>query len=171
MTQKPMKIRIGTFFHCSLYKNKKIKIMSIVRYSTANDFVPTSFSNLIDRFFSDSLARTGGSAYSFVPKVDILETEKAYEIQLAIPGVNKEDFKIDLNDNRLTISGERKFAKEKKENNLYVAETQYGNFSRSFSLPENVDASKISAAYNNGILEITVPKDEKKVLKTSIKVN
>jgi HSP20 family protein len=145
--------------------------MSIVRYSTANDFVPTSFSNLIDRFFSDSLARTGGSAYSFVPKVDILESAKAYEIQVAIPGVNKDDFKIDLNENRLTVSGERKFTKEKKDNDLHVVETQYGNFSRSFVLPENVDAGKISAAYNNGILEIHIPKDEKKVLKTSIKVN
>ncbi|HYI76405.1 MAG TPA: Hsp20/alpha crystallin family protein [Chryseolinea sp.] len=145
--------------------------MSIVRYTTANDFVPTSFSNLIDRFFNDTLARTGGSAYSFVPKVDIIETEKAYELHFAVPGVNKEDFKIDLNDNHLTVSGERKFAKEKKENNLYVVETQYGNFSRTFSLPENVDATKINAIYNNGILEVTVPKDEKKVLKSSIKVN
>lgn len=145
--------------------------MSIVRYSTANDFVPSSFSNLIDRFFSDSLARTGGSAYSFVPKVDILESEKGYEINVAVPGLNKEDFKIDLNDNFLTVSGERKFSKEKKENNLHVVETQYGNFSRSFSLPENVDASKINAAYTNGILEITIPKDEKKTLKTTIKVN
>lgn len=145
--------------------------MSIVRYSTANDFVPTSFSNLIDRFFNDSLARTGGSSYSFVPKVDILENDSAYEIHVAVPGISKEDFTVDLNDNFLTISGERKFSKEKKENNLHVVETQYGNFSRSFSLPENVDASKINAKYNNGILEITVPKDEKKVLKTSIKVN
>jgi HSP20 family protein len=145
--------------------------MSIVRYTTANDFVPTSFSNLIDRFFSDSLARTGGSAYSFVPKVDILESPKAYEIQVAIPGANKEDFKIDLNENRLTVSGERKFTKEKKESELHVIETQYGNFSRSFVLPENVDAGKINAAYTNGILEITIPKDEKKVLKTSIKVS
>jgi HSP20 family protein len=145
--------------------------MSIVRYSTANDFVPTSFSNLIDRFFSDSLARTGGSSYSFVPKVDILENEKGYEINVAVPGLSKEDFKIDLNDNFLTVSGERKFSKEKKENNLHVVETQYGNFSRSFALPENVDASKINATYNNGILEITIPKDEKKTLKTTIKVN
>jgi len=145
--------------------------MSIVRYSTANDFVPTSFSNLIDRFFNDSLARSGGSSYSFVPKVDIIENEKAYEISVAVPGLTKEDFKIDLNDNFLTISGERKFSKEKKENNLHVVETQYGNFSRSFSLPENVDANKITAAYTNGILEITIPKDEKKVLKTTIKVN
>ncbi|MEO8470884.1 MAG: Hsp20/alpha crystallin family protein [Chryseolinea sp.] len=145
--------------------------MSLVRYSTANDFVPTSFSHLIDRFFNDSVARTGGSSYSFVPKVDILENDKGYEINVAVPGLTKEDFKIDLNDNFLTISGERKFSKERKENNLHVLETQYGNFSRSFSLPENVDASKINASYNNGILEITVPKDEKKTLKTTIKVN
>jgi HSP20 family protein len=145
--------------------------MSIVRYSTANDYTPTSFSNLIDRFFNESLSRTGGSSYSFVPKVDILENDSAYEINVAVPGLSKDDFKIDLNDNFLTISGERKFSKEKKENNLHVVETQYGNFSRSFSLPENVDASKIAASYNNGILEITVPKDEKKTLKTTIKVS
>ncbi|MEJ1238571.1 Hsp20/alpha crystallin family protein [Chryseolinea sp. T2] len=145
--------------------------MSLVRYSTASDFAPTSFSNLIDRFFSDSLARSGGSSYSFVPKVDILENEKGYEVNLAVPGLSKDDFKIDLNDNFLTISGERKFTKEKKETNLHVVETQYGNFGRSFSLPENVDASKIQASYNNGILEIFIPKDEKKTLKTTIKVN
>lgn len=145
--------------------------MSLVRYSTANDFVPTSFSNLIDRFFNDSVARSGGSSYAFVPKVDIIENEKAYEISVAVPGISKDDFKVDLNDNLLTVSGERKFSKEKKENNLHVLETQYGNFSRSFSLPEDVDASKIDAKYNNGILEITVPKDEKKTLKTTIKVN
>jgi HSP20 family protein len=152
--------------------NKKIKTMSLIRYNSAlNDFVPTSFSNLIDRFFNESVARTGGSAYSFVPRVDVVETEKAYEIHVAVPGMNKEDFNIDLKDNYLTISGERKFQNENKEKNLYSIETQYGTFSRSFSLPENVDASKISAAYVNGILEVTVPKDEKKALKTSIKVN
>ena len=58
-----------------------------------------------------------------------------------------------------------------KDHNVHVVETQYGNFSRSFSLPENVDANKIGATYTNGILEISIPKDEKKVLKTTIKVN
>ena len=146
--------------------------MSIVRYNSAlNDFVPTSFGNLIDRFFNESVSRSGGSAYSFVPRVDIVEGEKAFEIHVAVPGMNKEDFKLDLNDNLLTISGERKFTQEKKDNNFHSIETQYGTFSRSFALPENVDAAKISAAYNNGILEITVPKDEKKIVKTTIKVN
>ncbi len=146
--------------------------MSLIRYnSTLNDFVPTSFNNLIDRFFSDSLARSGGSAYSFVPKVDIYENEKAFELHVSVPGVTKEDFKLDLNENYLTVSGERKFTKEKKENNFHSVETQFGSFSRSFALPENVDANKISAKYNNGILEVTLPKDEKKALKTSIKVD
>jgi HSP20 family protein len=146
--------------------------MSLVRYnSTLNDFVPTSFSNLIDRFFNESLSRSGGAAYSFVPRVDIVETEKAYEIHVSVPGMNKDDFKLDLNDNYLTVSGERKFTKEKNDKNFHSIETQYGTFSRSFGLPENVDAGNINAKYNNGILEITVPKDEKKTLKTTIKVN
>jgi len=146
--------------------------MSLIRYNSAlNDYTPTSFNNLIDRFFNDKLTRGGGSAYSFVPRVDIIEEEKAFEIHVAVPGMSKDDFKIDLNDNYLTISGERKFNREKKEDNFYSMETQYGTFSRSFSLPENVDANKISAKYVNGILEVTVPKDEKKIVKSTIKVN
>lgn len=145
--------------------------MSLIRYSTVNDFVPTSFSNLVDRFFNESMSRAGGSSYSFVPRVDITENDKAYEINVAVPGMKKEDFKLDLNDNFLTVSGERKFTKEQNEKNFHSIETQYGSFSRSFSMPENVDSSKISAKYVDGILEITIPKDEKKALKTTIKVN
>lgn len=142
--------------------------MNLIRYNS-NDFAPTSFSALIDRFFNESLARTGGS--TFVPKVDILESEKAFELQVAAPGLSKEDFKIEVNENVLTVSGERKFKDEKKEKNFYSLETNYGSFSRSFSLPENVDSTKIAARYNNGILELTLPKDEKKVLKSTIQVN
>jgi HSP20 family protein len=142
--------------------------MSIIRYH-ANDFVPTSFSTLIDKFFNESLARTGGS--TFVPKVDVIENETSFELQVAAPGMTKEDFNIEVKDNYLTVSGERKLTNEKKENNFHSIETQYGSFSRSFSLPENVDGTKINAKYTNGILELTLPKDEKKVLKQSIKVN
>jgi len=142
--------------------------MSIIRYN-ADDFVPTSFSNLVDRFFNESLTRSGGS--TFVPKVDILEKDNAFELHVAVPGMNKDDFKIDLKDNYLTISGERKVSNEKKDKNFRSIETQYGSFSRSFSLPENVDGTKINAKYNNGILELLIPKDEKKVLAQTIKVN
>jgi HSP20 family protein len=142
--------------------------MSIIRYN-ANDFVPTSFSNLVDQFFNDSLTRSGGS--SFVPKVDIAENENSFELHVAAPGLSKEDFKIELNDGQLTVSGERKFTNEKKDKKFHSIETEYGSFVRSFSLPENADAEKINAKYNNGILELTIPKDEKKALKQTIKVN
>lgn len=146
--------------------------MSLIRYNSGlSDYTPTSFNNLIDRFFNDKLTRGGGSAYSFVPRVDIIEEDKAFEVHVAVPGMSKDDFKIDLNDNYLTISGERKFNREKKDDNFYSMETQYGTFSRSFSLPENIDTSKISAKYVNGILEVTIPKDEKKIVKSTIKVN
>jgi HSP20 family protein len=142
--------------------------MSIIRYNPA-DFVPTTFSTLVDRFFNESLARTGGSTFS--PRVDIVETEKAFEVHVAVPGMNKEDFKVEVNDNFLTVSGERKFTNEKKDKNYHSIETQYGSFSRSFTLPDNADGSKINAKYNNGILELTIPKDEKKILKQTIKVD
>ena len=141
--------------------------MSIVRYNPVlNDFVP--FSHLIDQVFGESVGRSGGAAYSFVPKVDIIEGEKAFEIHMAVPGVSKETFKIDLKNNELTISGERKSVHEGKQ--FRSMETQYGAFRRRFVLPENVKAEKIEAKYINGILEVVVPKDEKKELKTTIKV-
>jgi len=142
--------------------------MSIIRYNP-NDYVPSTFSSLVDRFFNESLTRNGGSV--FVPKVDVIESDNAYEVHLAAPGLSKDDFKIEINDHSLTVSGERKFSNEKKEKNYHSIETQYGSFSRSFTLPENVDGTKINAKYNNGILELTIPKDEKKALKQVIKVS
>lgn len=145
--------------------------MSMMRYNTVlNDYVPTTFSHLVDRFFNESVGRSGGSAYSFVPKVDIIENEKSFAILLAVPGMKKEDFKIDLNEHRLSVSGERKFTGQTDEKHFRSIETQYGAFSREFLLPENVDAEKIEAKYDAGILELIVPKDEKKLLKTTIKV-
>lgn len=140
----------------------------MIRYNT-NDYVPATFSSLVDKFFNDTLTRSGGS--SFQPRVDIVENEKAFELHVAVPGVSKDDFQIEVKDNVLTVSGERKFSSEKKEENYYAIETQFGSFSRSFTLPENTDSAKINASYTNGILEVTIPKDEKKALKTTIKVS
>ena len=142
--------------------------MSVIRYNP-RDFVPSTFSSLLDKFFDDSIQRSGNGY--FVPKVDILENDNAFELHFEAPGMNKEDFNIEVKDNTLTISGERKFSAEKNEGNYQSIETRYGSFSRSFSLPESVQSDKINAKYVNGILELTIPKDEKKLLKTSIKVN
>jgi HSP20 family protein len=151
---------------------KKIKSMSLIRYNPIwRDFAPTTFSSLIDRFFNDSLVRYGGSTLSFVPSVDVLEDETGYDVQVAVPGMNKEDFKVDVDDNVLTVSGERKMKRESRNDGVYSVETQYGKFSRSFTLPEDADSAKINAKYTNGILEIRIPKDEKKAHKMTIKVS
>lgn len=142
-----------------------------MRYNTVlNDFVPISFNQLVERFFNQPVGHSNEAAYVFKPKADIIENEKLFEIQLAVPGMNKGDFKIDLKGNELTVSGERK--REKDENGKYFRsfQTEYGSFSRIFILPEHVDAENIGAKYENGILRLTVPKDEKKLLKTTIEV-
>lgn len=141
--------------------------MTLVKYSDF-DRMPTTFSSLLDNFFNESVSRT--RLQNFRPGVDIVETDKSYEIKLAVPGMNKEDFDLDINDGVLIISGERKFEKKEDGKNYHSVETQYGKFSRTFNLPDHVIASKIDATYTNGILNINIPKDEKKALKTSIQV-
>lgn len=140
--------------------------MSLVRRNS-DWFVPATVDGFLDRFFNDSVAQTRNS---FNPRVDIAETEKAFELQVAVPGFDKKDFNIDLEKGKLTISGERKFKNEKKEKNFYSVQTQYGQFSKSFQLPDNVKQKDISATYENGILGITIPKGEVKKLASKIEV-
>lgn len=142
--------------------------MKLVR-TTSKDFVPVSFSSLIDQFFNDAMVRDGGS--TFQPAVDLAETDKGFEVQLSVPGMNKEDFNLEILENRLTISGERKWSKENSGKNFHRVETQYGSFSRSFLIPEQAASTGIEATYQHGILRVFIPKDEQKALRTSIKVN
>ena len=141
--------------------------MGLTRYN-AHDYRPTSFRNFVDRFFNDEFV--GGSLPTFSPKVDIAESDQAFEIQLHVPGVKKDEIKIDLNDDQITISGERKFENEKKEKNFHSVESFYGNFKRTFHLPEVVDRENVDASYVDGILTVTLPKDEKRVTKKQITV-
>lgn len=141
--------------------------MGLIKYNT-QDYRPTSFRNFVDRFFEDDFS--GGSAQSFTPKVDIAETEKEFEVQVHVPGLKKDDIKIDLNENQLVISGERKLKNEKSEKNFRSVESYYGSFSRSFHVPEIVNQDKIDANYSDGILYVTLPKDEKKVAKKTIAI-
>jgi len=141
--------------------------MGLIKYNT-NDYRPTSFRNFVDRFFTDDFY--GGATTSFSPKVDIAETEKEFEIQLHVPGMKKEEFSIDLNEDQLTVSGERKFENEKNDKNYHSVESYYGSFSRSFYLPEVVNREKVDASYKDGILNITLPKDEKRIAKKQIAV-
>ena len=94
----------------------------------------------------------------WAPNVDISETDTAYLIKGEIPGVNKEDIKVNLEDGLLTMSGERKQEKEEKNKKFHRIERSYGSFMRSFRLPDNVDESAVKAEFKDGMLSITLPK-------------
>ena len=97
---------------------------------------------------------------NFVPPVDVYEDDHTISLQAELPGMEEKDLDIRLENNILTISGERKFEKEDRQENFHRIERQYGRFSRSFTLPSAVDAEKIRADFENGILHITMPKSE-----------
>ncbi len=141
--------------------------MTLVKYNPGT-YRPTTFSSLLDKFFDDTFQ--GGLQMDFTPSVDIAETEKAFEIQIQLPGVKKSDVNIEIDNNQLVVSGERKFENESNEKNYHSRESYYGKFSRSFSMPDIVNVDKINAKQEDGILTITLPKDEKKTAKKLIKV-
>ncbi|MEN8250147.1 MAG: Hsp20/alpha crystallin family protein [Bacteroidota bacterium] len=144
--------------------------MNIVKYRNgATNYFPNNMGGLLERFFNDSMY-DNTQEENFVPAVDILESDKSYELHFAVPGFEKESFELSVDDNILTVSGERKYEEEKSNKSFKSVRTSYGTFRRSFTLPENVAASKIEAQYKDGILEVAIPKDETKIVKTTIKV-
>ena len=106
----------------------------------------------------------------FAPQVNVREGEFAYHVDVDLPGVNKDDIKVDVKDNQLVITGERNFKDEVKEEDYYKVETSFGKFSRSFSLPDNVDIEHIDATCDNGVLEVVLPKVEEKNSMKSISI-
>lgn len=95
------------------------------------------------------------------PLVDISEDDKEYLIKAEIPDMKKEDVKISVQDDILSISGERKYEKEEKGKKYHRVERAYGSFMRSFAVPENADGSKVNAEYKEGVLTVHLPKSEK----------
>jgi HSP20 family protein len=131
-------------------------------------FVPGVYTDLLDSFFNNSFFDNAKGG--FAPAASVAEDEKAYYVTLDIPGANKEDIKLELNDGILSVSGEKKFQKEENTKKYHIVESSYGSFKRSFRLPDNIKAEAIEAAYKDGVLAITVPKEEGKVLKSTIEV-
>lgn len=144
--------------------------MSLVKYNRGV-YNPIRFGNFFDKYLDDSFFGEGNTDVSFVPKVDIAETETAFELSIALPGLKKEDIKIDLKDSTLSISGERKLENKKEGKNYKSVETSYGKFSKSFYLPDDIAEDKITAKHENGVLELTIPKDKKKIETKTIKIN
>jgi len=123
----------------------------------------------IDRLFEDFFTpsvRRSSEVYNFMPDIDVYETDKELVIEAEIPGMDRKDITVKIEDNVLKISGEKKLEREQKDRNYRVFERSYGKFERCMVLPDYVDAEKIKAKYENGVLTITIPKREE--VKTKI---
>lgn len=122
---------------------------------------PTLTGSLISDFFDDErFLRSPWMSGRNVPAVNIRENEKNYEVELAAPGYDKEDFDISVDNNLLTVSAERREEKEKKEDNYTRREFGFSSFSRSFNLPANTNENDINAKYQDGVLKLFIAKKE-----------
>jgi len=149
------------------YNYKKELIMLITKFDPMREF-----RNLEDRMMNSLKLSTDvdvTNVTGFTPSVNTREGEYAYHVEVDLPGVKKEDINVDLKDDVLTISGERKTKSEISEKDYYKKECSYGKFHRSFTLPEDTDIENIEANSEDGVLEVVIPK-LKKVEKESKKI-
>jgi len=132
--------------------------MTLVRWSPWRELedIHRGLSRILDDVSFGGVTETE----RWVPAVDIRETDDALLVQAELPGIDKKDVKVEVKDGVLTISGERKYEKDVKEENVHRIERSYGKFVRSFALPTNVDTERVDATMKNGILEIRLPKQE-----------
>ncbi|NGP87627.1 Hsp20/alpha crystallin family protein [Fodinibius halophilus] len=137
--------------------------MTLMKYTRpGSNAMSKQFSDIMDEFFNDAV---NSRRNSFVPSIDISETEEDFQITAELPGMEKDDIAVNLENSRLSISGERSFEKEETGKKFHRVESKYGSFERSFQLPDNVDEDSISATYDNGLLNISIQKSEQEVTK------
>jgi len=142
-----------------------------------NGNLMNSLPGLFDDFFTKDLFDWNNANFSMqgtsLPAVNVKETADTFEVEMAAPGMKKEDFKVELNNNVLTISSEKRDEHEEKEDEKYTRkEFSYQSFQRSFTLAkEAVDADNIQAKYDNGVLRLTIPKREEVKQKPSRLIN
>src|SRR5271165_2024051 len=130
--------------------------------------------NRMNRLFRESYSPEGPeealTTTGFAPLVDIYEDEHNITLKIEVPGIDEKDIDVRVENNTLTVHGERKIEKEEKEENYRRVERQYGSFTRTFTLPTTVDSEKVSATYDKGVLKISLPKKAEAKPK-QIKVN
>ncbi len=142
--------------------------MTLIRWSPTRELTTFPFESLnmqreinrmFDNFFRGGIQDDGAISF-LTPAVDIAEGDSDYTVRVELPGVSKDDVKITMQDNILTIRGEKKEEKEARESNYHRTERSFGSFQRSFTLPTHVKSDKIEATYKDGILTVTLPKAE-----------
>jgi HSP20 family protein len=136
--------------------------MSITRYDPFRDL--RSLQEEVNRLFSSNLSRSfadeGMARGAWAPNVDIYENKDQIVIEAELPGMNREDFEITVENNVLTLRGERRFEKKEESDNYHRVERAYGSFTRSFTLPQTVSGEGASAEYKNGVLKVVLAKRE-----------
>jgi HSP20 family protein len=136
--------------------------MSITRYDPFRDL--RALQDEVNRLFSTSLGRgfddEGLSRGAWAPNVDIFENKDSIVLEAELPGMNREDFELTVENNVLTLRGERRFEKKDEADNYHRVERAYGSFMRSFTLPQTVSSEGASAEYKNGVLRVTLHKRE-----------
>ena len=143
----------------------------IVRYGGEKGLTRKNFGDIFEELLNDFFESAFETSYEKLwPRVDIEEDEEGYVIKAEVPGVRKEDLSIEIENNVLTIRGEKREEREEKEKKVYRRETYYGEFKRSFALPEHVDVEKVEAEFRDGVLMLKLPKvEEQKARKIEIK--
>ncbi len=149
--------------------------MTLVRWRPSRDLlnINSDFDRLFSDFFGNSLGRRyNGSERTIYPSIDLSESDKEFVVKAELPGVDKDNVKISLQENILTLHGEKNQEIEEKNENYRLNERVYGVFERSIRLPNSVDAKKIKAKFKDGILSINLPKSaEAKLKEIPISVN
>lgn len=132
-----------------------------------------TFSPFLSNLFDDDFFPVVSNRTSSMPAVNIKENEKNYTLELAVPGMDKKDLKIDINEDVLTISSETKNETEEENDGYKRKEFSYSSFCRSFYIPDNVNKDKIGASYKDGILTVEIPKmeEEKNKITKQIKIS
>jgi len=144
----------------------------ITRWDPFREF--STLQDRMNRLFRESYGPEGReeslTSTTFAPPVDVYEDEHNVSLKIEVPGIDEKDIDLRIENNVLTVHGERKLEKEEKEENFRRVERQYGSFTRTFTLPNTVDSEKVSANYEKGILKVTLPKKAEAKPK-QIKVN
>ncbi len=134
--------------------------MAIIRWDPFRDIV--TLREKMNRLFEDAVTARGEErdmiSSTWTPSVDIYETENEIVLTAEVPGIDEKDIDIKIENNTLSVQGERKFEKETKEENYHRIERSYGSFFRSFTIPHNVDQDKIEAEHESGVLRVLMPK-------------
>ena len=142
--------------------------MSVSRWDPFQDLL--AIQDEMNQVFGRARQGQGGGGRVWAPALDISERKDAYVVSVEVPGVNADDLDITLEDGLLTIQGERQFTSESSEQQYHRVERRYGSFRRSITLPSQVQADSIEASFENGVLEVVVPKaEEAKPKKISVK--